>query len=63
MIGRHFETRTSLAHHVFREERAERLTYGLIVQVALRWWIGTRLHNTVALASGFGVAGMGGRIH
>jgi hypothetical protein len=62
-VGRHFEQQTSLAHHELLEETAELLAFGLILQVALRLWLGTRRHSPWVHASGFGMAGVGVRRH
>lgn len=63
LISRWFELQSALAHHVLLEEAAELLAYGLMLQWAVRAWLGTRQRSLVARAGGVGMAGPVGHSH
>lgn len=63
LIGRRFELQSALVHHVLLEEAAELLAYGLLLQVGLQWWLGTRQRSQIVHTRGVGIAGNGGRSH
>jgi hypothetical protein len=63
IIGHYFEKQTSLAQHVFLEEAAELVAFGLILQVAVRLWLNSRQRGPRVVARGIGVASMSSRRH